>query len=326
MVAATRLLFLMVMAVTLGSSFVPGWSQQTYESVSNTTVGSGQSCPGGGSRTLSVPDSVIIADLDFDFRVAHTWRTDINLWLISPDGTRVDLLTGGYTTGWDNYNVRFDDEASVQVDTSTHRGNDSLTAAPESVRSEGGVLSAFDGENAQGTWTIGYCDVYSPADNGTVQRIALIISPEPATLEATKDIAIWDSNAASAFALPDGDVIYSLNVRNTGTGVTDVDSMFLVDALPAEVVFYNDDMDDALSPQTDPVQFADSGSGLSWDYSRDVGFVTGATPPTTFADCTYSPVPGYDPAVDFVCFNPKGSMTIGSPAPEFTISFRARIQ
>ena len=71
--------------------------------------------------------------------------------------------------------------------------------------------------------------------------------------------------------------------------------------------------------------FADSGSGLTFDMAVDVGFsdLTTGTP-AGFSDCSYVPIADdYDPAVTFICFNPKGVMNAMS---EWSVSFRARIE
>jgi uncharacterized repeat protein (TIGR01451 family) len=304
----------------------PAFARQVFEDESDTAVGSGQRCSTPASRTLSVPVNIIIDDLDFEFRAAHSWRTDINLWLISPSGTRIDLLTGGYTTGWDNYNVRFDDEAFVQVDTLSHASNDSLTGPPNAVISEGDLLLGLDGENASGTWTIGYCDVFPVADNGTIQRVALAITGRPAVLDGDKSLSVWNPGMGGGFATPGSDVLYEITVTNTGPGFTDADSIVLIDALPPEMSFFNGDVDGISGPETDAVAFTDSGSGLSWDYARDVAFATGVAAPAGFAACSYNPTPGYDPNVTHVCINPKGQLATGTPDPSFTVSFRARIE
>jgi len=68
-------------------------------------------------------------------------------------------------------------------------------------------------------------------------------------------------------------------------------------------------------------------SGLTFTASTDIRYATGATAPTTFAGCTYTPTSAYDAAVKFICVNPKGTMagSTGTP-PNFTISFRAQMQ
>ncbi|MEL6664445.1 MAG: hypothetical protein AAFR33_15740, partial [Pseudomonadota bacterium] len=74
------------------------------------------------------------------------------------------------------------------------------------------------------------------------------------------------------------------------------------------------------------VGWSDSGSGLFFVPSTDVAFSNAATRPADFASCTYTPTAPYDPAVTYICLNPKGEMNFGDPDPEFAISFRARIR
>ena len=87
---------------------------------------------------------------------------------------------------------------------------------------------------------------------------------------------------------------------------------------------------DAGGPDTysgsDPVGFVDNSSGLTMTYASDVGFSDQATRPADFASCTYNPAAGYDPAVTYICLNPKGAMAAGDPDPQFAVAFRARIK
>ena len=101
--------------------------------------------------------------------------------------------------------------------------------------------------------------------------------------------------------------------------------MFLVDAIPSEVIFYNGDIDDG-GPELNPVKFEDNGSGLMFNYGSDVGFSNAAVTPTDFSQCNYVPAAGYDIAVTHICFQPSGTFNAGSPSPSFAVSFRAQIK
>ena len=76
------------------------------------------------------------------------------------------------------------------------------------------------------------------------------------------------------------------------------------------------------------MNFADiQATGLDpFVFANDVAFSDLTSAPASFADCLYTPAPGFDPAVTFVCFNPKGTMGAGDPNPSFSLSFRARIR
>ncbi len=301
-----------------------------YENTTTGTYGNSAAtqCASGNwlTRTIIVPDTFLIADVNLGFQASHAWRTDTNLQLQSPAGTVVDLLTGTYSGSWNNYNVLFDDAAAIQVDTGAHQANDPLTPDYVSVvRSEGGNLSAFNGEQGNGTWTLRICDVYGPADDGVFQRARLFFTAVPqAVLSPTKSNVIYDPAALGLYAVPGNDMIYTITVTNTGTGPADTDSIEIIDALPPEVTFYNGDIDDA-GPEVNPVSFSQTGAGLTFTYATDIAFSNAVTKPANFAACTYTPAAGYDPAVTFICFNPKGAMASGTPDPLFSLSFRARI-
>jgi uncharacterized repeat protein (TIGR01451 family) len=272
--------------------------------------------------TINVPDSFTITDLNVRFVASHTWRTDTNLSITSPNNTVVRLLVGAYGASLANYNITFDDAAGVVVDTGSHATNQVVTGAGVSVRSESDSLSGFNGEDAQGNWTYSICDVYTPSDNGSMSNLSLIFDVPP-DLDADKSVAVYE---VGGYSLPGTDMIYTISVTNTGLGTVDSDSMVLIDSIPAELIFYNGDMDDAGTATTDPVAFSETGSGLTLIYASDVGYSDSATRPTTMADCTYIPTAGYDENVKHICINPKGELLAGTPDPTFAVSFRARVK
>jgi len=312
----------------LGSAIQAIAQTGPYQSTTQGAIGAGTVC--GVSdlvATISVPDNVIIADLDVGFLASHTWRTDINFTLTSPLGTSSALLTGPYAISVNNYNIRLDDEAAGLVDQPTHNSSDTIAAAPpyqNTVRPES-VLSVFDGENANGVWTLLICDVFSASDNGQFLQADLFVTPEPAALSASKSVSVWDPNNVPLYALPGNDVIYSISITNSGNGYADAGSLFLVDSIPPDMVFYNGDIDDA-GPETDPVSFTDNGSGLGFTGAGIIAYSNSATKPTDFVQCTYIPASGYDPLVQHICIEPGGQMQPGTPDPNFTVNFRARIK
>lgn len=297
-------------------------STLSYSAATPLSFGAATPCTSPVTGTINVPDSFVITDLNIRFIVSHTWRTDTNLNIVSPAGTDVALLTGVYGANLDNYNVTFDDSASVVVDTGTHVVNQTTTGPGVDVQSEADLLADFIGENAQGDWTYSFCDVYSPADDGTVLDLSLIFSVTP-ELDAVKTTSEYVS---TEYMLPGNDVIYTIAVTNNGIGTVDSGTMVLIDTIPSELTFYNGDMDDGGSATSDPVAFTSTtGSGLTWNYASDVGYSNSATRPAVVADCIYTPAAGYDPNIRHICINPKGEFQSGSPSPNFSVSFRARI-
>ena len=143
-------------------------------------------------------------------------------------------------------------------------------------------------------------------------------------ISAQKTIELWTSDDTYEYALPGNNVIYTLTATHESGPALDAESMFLVDVIPTELTFYNGDIDDD-GPELNPVKFAETNSGLTWDYATDVGYSDSSIKPTDMSECLYSPVSGYDPAVRHICIQPSGSFLSGTPDPTFDVSFRMRI-
>ena len=150
----------------------------------------------------------------------------------------------------------------------------------------------------------------------------ILAAPE---LEASKTVEVFDPLGEGLFVIPGNDVLYTITLTNNGDGVVDNNSLFFVDRLPPELVFFNGDADGP-GPGAGAVVFSDSGSGLSFDPTSDLAFAAGAVEPSSFADCVHPAAAGFDAAIRFICFNPQGQMQAGTPSPTVTLTFRARLQ
>ncbi|MCC6492327.1 MAG: proprotein convertase P-domain-containing protein [Pirellulales bacterium] len=89
-----------------------------------------------------------IVDLDVSFTISHNEVDDVNLYLESPQGTRIRLFADlPNDPDYRNFTgTTLDDEAAISI----FQGSPSYTGRyrPETP------LSAFDGENAYGTWRL----------------------------------------------------------------------------------------------------------------------------------------------------------------------------
>lgn len=164
----------------------------------------------------------------------------------------------------------------------------------------------------------------STASNGEVEDYAITVFG-PAVLTLAKSSTVYDPGAANSFAIPGNDVIYTITVLNSGTGPADADSVLIFDALPGSLEFYNGDFDEA-GPATGALLFSANTSGLTYTESSDLRYSNLVTVPAGLGDCGYVPAPGYDPAVKYICLNPKGIMLSGAPSPSLSFKFRARIK
>jgi len=100
-----------------------------------------------------------VTDVNVTINITHTWLSDLTLILTSPDGTSVVLSAknGGSS---DNYtNTVFDDDAEDPISSGAAPFTGSFS--PEES------LSAFNGENSGGTWTLNVSDD-TGFDTGTI--------------------------------------------------------------------------------------------------------------------------------------------------------------
>jgi uncharacterized repeat protein (TIGR01451 family) len=192
-----------------------------------------------------------------------------------------------------------------------------VTAASGTITNFAEVTSA-DGEDMDSTPNDGAGDDAASQD--------INVAPAAPELLSVKSVEVYDPNNEGLYAVPGNDVIYSISVTNSGNIAIDAGSIFLVDNFPADIVFYNGDIDDA-GPESDAVIMETVGTpGLTLNFAADVGFSDGATAPTSLAGCSYNPaVNSYDPAVRYICFAPQGAFQATDPDSTVIFKFRARI-
>lgn len=192
----------------------------------------------------------------------------------------------------------------------------------------GGVFNS--GESTDVTISLEALNSGSAGNDYLLDNIGVFQCTFPsADLEANKTVSVFDPQGLGLFAVPGNDVIYTITVRNPGPGTTDVDTLFLVDDLPPEVIFFNGDANGPTGAGDDPVIFTETVPGTGLDpfvFANDVRFSDAAVQPDDISECSYTPAAGFDPAVTFVCINPKGVLATGNPVPEFTLEFRTRIR
>ncbi len=101
----------------------------------------------------------------------HTYISDLTFRITSPSGTVVTLFDKICTTE-ENFDVNFDDEAAPGALPCPPTGGGNYQSA--------GLLSAFDGENMNGTWTLSVIDNFD-IDGGSLDSWGLNICFTPTT-------------------------------------------------------------------------------------------------------------------------------------------------
>jgi len=113
----------------------------------------------GATSTINVPNNVTISDVNIGVNITHMWIGDIKLSIKSPANKTVQLIASSFCAPQD-MSVIFDDNGTNAVCNSTAPGY-SGTIKPS------GNLSDYNGDNAQGVWTL-FMEDQGSADTGSL--------------------------------------------------------------------------------------------------------------------------------------------------------------
>src|SRR5262245_2030762 len=119
------------------------------------------------SSTITINESFRLADLDVVLDIDHTYDSDLDVTLVAPDGTRVELFTGVGEDGQGFHGTRLDDEAAFAIE--------SASAPLAGTFRPSGSLADLDGKDVHVTWTLEITDTAEP-DNGTLNGWSLIVT------------------------------------------------------------------------------------------------------------------------------------------------------
>ncbi len=221
----------MLVGLAWALAFGPA-AAQTTTTYSNTITGTisetATACISPMVRNFTVTANAQITDVNIGVQLAHSYRGDLRVTLVSPAGTVINLITNVGTSA-DNLNVLFDDSAAASI--TAHTTNDSTATAPPYQRSfrPEGSLANINGEGSAGTWQLTICDSLN-GDTGNFTRTDLTLTTVPiapyADLSLTKSV----SNAAPAFG---ASINYVLSVTNAGASTLTASGVTVQDTLPA---------------------------------------------------------------------------------------------
>jgi len=123
---------------------------------------------------IEVHDEVRIADLNVQISITHTWDETLDVFLIGPEGDRIELFTG--VGGSDDHfkNTILDDESSTPIVKA--RPPFAGRYQPESVMKREPSLRTFYGKTVTGTWTL---MIRTPRSDrsGVLHGWSLIVTP-----------------------------------------------------------------------------------------------------------------------------------------------------
>jgi uncharacterized repeat protein (TIGR01451 family) len=172
------------------------------------------------TRDFTVPAG-IVTDVNLGVLYTHTYRSDVRITLRSPPtatvpaGITVAVMTNTAGAG-DNLNDLFDDEAAALI--STHNATVTDPTAPilpnysHSFRPTA-PLSAFDGQNAGGTWRLIVCDSVG-TDTGNFVRADLFITTNNLNVTKTSSVISDGVSGANPKSVPGAIVRYCILSTN----------------------------------------------------------------------------------------------------------------
>ena len=183
------------------------------------------------TSTLTVTENVSLTDLDVDIGITHTWTGDITLTLESPLGTQVIIFDDLDGCSGDNINDTYDDESLNTLNCQT-----TSDAFPFADYQPSNPLSAFDGENTAGVWTLTITDD-ATGDTGTLDSWGLnytydIVSlPLDVTLDGTGNATILASDLLLSSSVECGGLVITggsppattVSFTTADIGLTNVD-------------------------------------------------------------------------------------------------------
>ncbi len=186
------------------------------------------------TRTFTVATSYTVADVNIGVLMAHTYRSDLVMYLKAPNGTSVQIVNQVGANAR-NFNALLDDAGSSSV--SNYTASDtvsSTTPVPAYAHTyqPSSSLTAFNGLAAAGTWTLEICDAVA-ADSGTFFQADLYVKEAPASYA---DISLAQS-VSNASPVNGGTISYTLTASNAAGANLTASGITVRDLLPTGVTF-----------------------------------------------------------------------------------------
>ena len=131
------------------------------------------------NSVMNVASTVTLADVNVSVNISHTWVNDMIITLISPAGTQVQLVANPCSSASLSNIVATFDNAGVNV---VCGNNPAISGTVIPFQ----TLSAFNGEVANGNWTLRVLDLYNQ-DGGSINGWSLNLCNAQAPLSVNEN-------------------------------------------------------------------------------------------------------------------------------------------
>jgi len=280
----------------------PAVQAQSYQFTNSTDSATGgindsaTPCNNRFTRTFNVTPSAPVLDVKIGVLMAHTYRSDLLMYLVGPDGTRIQLTTG-YGGTANNYNVLFDATAPSNISnyTSSVTVSSGTSVPPYAERYQPSeALSAFTGKNANGTWTLEICDRYR-FDSGTFYQTDLFITTLPAN---NADLSLSKARIGNVPS-DGGSVTWRLSVTSAISSTDTATGVIVTDDLPNGFTFTSASGDGSFSASNGEWDVGSLAPGQTKTIDI-IGTITATAGVviTNTAEITASSQPDFDSTVD----------------------------
>lgn len=159
------------------------------------------------NSTITITDDVPVQNITVSVDIAHTWVSDLTATLISPEGTEVQLFSDDCDNE-NNIDAIFDDTGNE----SECNGDPVISGIilPDEL------LSAFDGESTEGTWTLEVIDEFNE-DGGAINGWSLNICTTAPIPVGSSDV--FDSNTFIVYPNPNDGQFTIKYTSGTGSDI-----------------------------------------------------------------------------------------------------------
>ncbi len=162
--------------------------------------------------TIATGTADVITDVNLTIDISHTWDDDLDIYLVSPDGVSVEIVTDIGSSGDDFTNTVFDDQATTPIPDTSSEAPFTGTYQPE------GLLADFNGGTVDGVWTLEITDD-AGGDDGTLNSWTIDIVYGPVS---DLDGDGWIGPSFCSFGDCDDDPTVNPDAATINPGATEI--------------------------------------------------------------------------------------------------------